>query len=161
MSYNPYQAGAEAMAAHQYTDYAKKKCLFPGVLLIVSGVLAMIGNVGGGLAFAGIYLGNPDIVIEEMKKEPQQELTEEELKTVMEVLGYSGLVVAALGFFGGLAIVAGGVQMIRLRGWIIAVLGAVLSMIPCFQGCFIFGIPIGIWCLVVLLDSSVKRSFGS
>ena len=161
MSYNPYQAGPEGATAHQYTDLAKKKCLAPGSLLIASGIIAIITNLVGGLMMAGVYLGAQDELMQQMQQQQPQNFDEDVFRMVFNVYGYTGLVSAILGLIGGAIIIFGGVQMIRLRGWILAVLAAVLSIIPCFQGCCIFGIPIGIWCLVVLMDSTVKPSFDS
>ena len=99
--------------------------------------------------------------MQQMQQQQPQNFDEDVFRMVFNVYGYTGLVSAILGLIGGAIIIFGGVQMIRLRGWILAVLAAVLIIIPCFQGCCIFGIPIGIWCLVVLMDSTVKPSFDS
>ncbi len=158
MSYNPYSTGVEG--APVQSSNAKDRCYVPGILLVISGIVGLVCNVGGGLVTAGVYLGAQEVVMEEFRKDPDQveNLTEEEARGVMNLLGYGGLVAAAGGLV-GILIVIGGVQMIRVRGWVIALLGALLSMVPCVQGCFILGVPIGIWCLVVLMDSSVKQAF--
>ena len=58
---------------------------------------------------------------------------------------------------GGLIIYASGL-MKQLRNHGLCVGAAVLSVIPC-TSCCLSGIPIGIWCLVVLLDANVKAAF--
>jgi len=160
MSYNPYSAGVEGRPPQSDGRYAKDRCHVPGILLVISGIIALVCNFAGGLVTAGIYLGGQEIIMEEMENDPELagELTKEEFLMTMNVVGYSGLVAAIGGLAGGLVVI-GGVQMMRLRGWVIALLGAILSMIPCVQGCCILGLPAGIWSLVVLMDSAVKREF--
>ena len=36
--------------------------------------------------------------------------------------------------------------------------GAIVAMLPC-SGCCLLGLPIGIWAIIVLIDSDVKRAF--
>jgi hypothetical protein len=49
--------------------------------------------------------------------------------------------------------------MMKLQGWGMALTAAILSLVPCFQGCCLLAIPAGIYAMVVLLDSSVKPTF--
>ena len=58
-----------------------------------------------------------------------------------------------------IGVVIGSVSMLRLRGYRSARAGAILSMIPFCSPCFVFGIPFGIWALVILLRPDVKRLF--
>lgn len=41
-----------------------------------------------------------------------------------------------------------------------ALTGCILACIPLCSPCFVFGIPFGIWGIIVLLNEDVKRSFG-
>ena len=57
-------------------------------------------------------------------------------------------------------ILASSIAMMRMRGWNMAVAGAIVAMIPCFSGyCCLLQLPIGIWMLVVLLSERVKTVF--
>lgn len=62
----------------------------------------------------------------------------------------------------GLAICAfviwAGIQMKALKGWQLCLAGSIAVMIPCF-GCYLTGIPLGIWALVVLMKPEVKAAF--
>ena len=58
-------------------------------------------------------------------------------------------------------IIYGGIQMLRARRYSIAMLAAVLALIPLSSICCIPGIPVGIWALIVLRDPEVKASFES
>lgn len=53
---------------------------------------------------------------------------------------------------------AGGVQLARRRTWAVAVVGAVMALLPCGCG-FVVGLPIGIWALVVLFNPAVRAAF--
>jgi hypothetical protein len=57
--------------------------------------------------------------------------------------------------------ILGGVMMRRLRGYPLAMTGAVLVAVPCLSplGCCLMGEVIGIWCLVVLLAEDVRAAF--
>jgi hypothetical protein len=54
----------------------------------------------------------------------------------------------------------GAVQMKKLANYNLALIAAVLCMLPCSVCCLI-NTPIGIWALVVLLDQGVKAAFTS
>ena len=54
--------------------------------------------------------------------------------------------------------VFGGLQMRRRTNYTVAVIASVVAMFQCSVACCI-GLPVGIWCLVVLLDDDVKNSF--
>lgn len=56
-------------------------------------------------------------------------------------------------------IVFGALQMKRLQNHGIAMGAAIVSIVPCLSPCFIFGIPFGIWALVVLNKPEVKAAF--
>ena len=74
----------------------------------------------------------------------------------------TGALSAILGGFSiliGLIILFGAVQMKSLSNYGLAMTVSILAMIPCISPCCLLGIPIGIWALVVLLDSNVKAAF--
>jgi hypothetical protein len=55
-------------------------------------------------------------------------------------------------------VIAGGIRMRRLEGRRFAALAAVLAMAPCSPA-MLFGLPIGVWALVVLSDPAVRIAF--
>lgn len=58
------------------------------------------------------------------------------------------------------AAIWGGINMMQLRGRGVALFAAILCLVPCVSSpCCIGGIPFGIWALIVLADSDVKRHF--
>ena len=52
----------------------------------------------------------------------------------------------------------GGLQMQKLESWGLCLAASIVAMVPCF-GCCIVGLPIGIWVLIVLVNSEVKAAF--
>ncbi len=63
-----------------------------------------------------------------------------------------------LGFAWAATVLMGGVQMKNLRNYGWAMAGSIVAMVPC-SVCCIFGLPFGIWSLVVLNNPDVKRAF--
>lgn len=56
-------------------------------------------------------------------------------------------------------IVYGALQMKDLKNHTLAMVAAIVSMIPCVGPCCVIGVPAGIWALVVLNKSEVKAAF--
>jgi hypothetical protein len=52
-------------------------------------------------------------------------------------------------------------RMANLEGHTPAIVFSLLALIPCTSGCCLIGLPIGIWCLVVLMKQEVKEAFTS
>ncbi len=55
--------------------------------------------------------------------------------------------------------IAGSVSMMSLRRYPLAVIAAILSMLPFATPCCVLGLPLGIWALVVLFRPEVSQSF--
>ena len=68
------------------------------------------------------------------------------------------LVVAAF-FFSSIAIAVGGAKMVFMESYSIAKIGAALACIPLISPFVLWGIPFGIWALIVLRDPKVKAAF--
>jgi hypothetical protein len=76
------------------------------------------------------------------------------------VMAYKiGTVVGALvGSLLNIAVIAGAVQMIRLRGYDLAKGSAMAAIVPCCS-LLCLNMPFGIWALVVLNQPDVRRMF--
>lgn len=55
--------------------------------------------------------------------------------------------------------VYGAYCMLRLEKLYLARIAAILSIIPICSGCYVLGIPFGIWALIVLNRPEVKAAF--
>ncbi len=58
-------------------------------------------------------------------------------------------------------ILFGAVQMKGAKMYGVSMATAILSVIPICSSCVCFGIPFGIWALIVLMDENVKSAFTS
>ena len=58
-----------------------------------------------------------------------------------------------------LLVIAGAIAMIRKRGRMLAMAGAIVALIPCLSPCILGGLPFGIWALVIMNRPDVKASF--
>lgn len=63
-----------------------------------------------------------------------------------------GLLVAAF-------IIYAALKMKNLEQWGLVVAASILAMLPCISPCCIIGLPIGIWCVVILSRPDVKAAF--
>ncbi len=58
-----------------------------------------------------------------------------------------------------LVILVGGVCMLRLKGYAMALTGAVVGLAPLCGPCLILAIPFSIWALVLLLKPDIRARF--
>jgi hypothetical protein len=57
-------------------------------------------------------------------------------------------------------VIVGGWRMRQLKSYGLAIVAAIMAMLPCTFG-WILGLPMGIWALVVLMDPIVREGFES
>jgi hypothetical protein len=81
-----------------------------------------------------------------------------EVLLVHGILVEEFLVVAAF-FFTGILIAVGGAKMAFMESYSMARIGAALACIPLISPFVVWGIPFGIWALIVLNDPKVKAAF--
>jgi hypothetical protein len=133
---------------------AKQRVQAPAIgLLAVGGinVLVALYNIFNGLfttATSGAQVNQPG-------------LTKDQQQTLAMVQGLSGttaiisgiliLIVAAV-------IIYGAMQMMKLKSHGLAMTSSILAMIPCIS-CCLFGLPIGIWSIMVISKPEVKSAF--
>ena len=55
----------------------------------------------------------------------------------------------------------GALRMRRLESRRLATAAAVLAVLPCTSACYVLGVPLGIWALVVLARPEVRSAFRS
>lgn len=88
----------------------------------------------------------------------QQGSTGDEQLIAGGVMGFYTLIFG-LGVVWNVFIGWAGWNMFRTQKHTIALVGAILAVIPCFNPCCFLGIPIGIWSIVVLNDPNAKAMF--
>lgn len=125
----------------------------PSVGLLVTGIIGAIFSLGG-LISLGIGTGITSLAGFGSDWMDEIPYDIEELWEGAFAMGSSlvGLLVA--GF-----IIYAALKMKDLEQWGLAVAASILAMIPCISPCCVVGLPIGIWCLVVLTRPEVKNTF--
>lgn len=58
-----------------------------------------------------------------------------------------------------MVVIAGAIQMLRRKTWGLGMAACILSMLHLGSCCCLFGLPLGIWGIVLLVDKNVKNSF--
>jgi hypothetical protein len=125
----------------------RKKVVAPGVALMIVGVLGVLGS----LAMAGLFAF---MLIEESKRGAGG--GPDALITAGIFIALSGFSLAAF-----LVVALGGARMRQCRNYGLAMTAAIIT-IASIALCGVFSailVPFGIWALVVLSNSEVKREF--
>jgi hypothetical protein len=128
----------------------KSKLRIPAIGLIVVAVLNAISGVM-------LLLGRLVRLIN--GQEPV--ITNEDQRLGYEVAGIYFPIVSLLSLAVAPIIIFGATQMLKVQGYGLAVLAAILALIPVTSICCIPGVPIGIWALIVLLSPQVKAAFAN
>lgn len=123
----------------------ERKVKGPAIGLIVTGAL-------GGLAALA------DIVVHLVFPEYASQSMEGMDPRVARYAEAGGYVYMLVWLASCVFIVLGGLQMLRLKSWLFALLTCIAAIVPCF-GCCCIGVPFGIWGLIVLQDEKVKEAF--
>jgi len=127
--------------------------------LVKGPAIALIVTAGLGIAFYGfsglftLFTGGT-MFHQEMPPDlpPQMRAFFEGMQGPLA--GVINLVIAALNGF----VLFGAIKLLRLQNHGVAMVAAVAAMLPC-QCCCLFGLPFGIWALVVLNKPEVKSQF--
>jgi hypothetical protein len=138
----------------------------PAVGLIIVGIL----NVLGALASAGLGTVYKNMPAEEFERQMRQQNPNDFAKMqqagwtgrrVLDFCFYTGVGGGAVAAFFALLTVLGGIRMLALKSYGLAVTAAVVTAIPCISpsACCLLGEGIGIWALVVLLSPDVRSAF--
>ena len=148
---NPYSAPMPGGPGVPGTSAVKGKLMGPGISLIIVGALGLL-CMGGYfiLTLVGLAM-DPSL-----QSPPPNAAESEQI----------GFYVGLYGTVGGMGISAllqvfvilGGVNFLRQKGRGMAMTACILSLIPCLSSCCIFGMPFGIWGLMVLADPNVKQA---
>lgn len=141
------------------------KITVPGTLMIGTGVLNLL--LGLGMCLMGFLFYNmPEAQLEQAMKqqsEQQREALKEKgigINQLRDIYVYGGGVGGAVSLVGSLLIITGGICMVMRKARGLAIFAALVTAIPCFNSpCCLFGVPIGIWALVVLFSPDVRAAF--
>ncbi len=172
MSYDPFAAGSdlppESVPTVQPGDsnQNRKRVQAPAIGLIVVGVLNLF--LAAGPAFYGIGASKvpPEQLEKAMKEQNPKALEEAEAQgwnvtQIRNMLVYGSFAFAAADFFASFLVILGGIRMLSLKNYVLAIVASILAAVPGFScsGCCGLGAIVGIWALIVLIHSDVRAAF--
>jgi len=83
----------------------------------------------------------------------------DQISRIVEGMGAGNMLFVGLGLILTALVFYGGMKMRKMENWGLALAASIIALFPCTSPCCCLGLPLGIWALVVLLDSSVKDAF--
>jgi len=124
------------------------KVVAPGIALIVVGVLGLLLSIFSvGIA----VLGTPPA--------PDPTKTPFENSFQRGRYGPTAAVIQSGFIILNSVIIAGGIAMVRVKTWGLALTSTIIAMVNFGNCCCIIGLPVGIWSIVILFQEDVKRAF--
>ena len=172
MSYDPYAAGSELppepdpAAQPSGAIRARQRVQAPAISLIVIGILNLLLAAIPAYVGIGVSRVPPEQWEEEMKKQDPKRLEDLQalgwnLTKFRNVFVYGSLALAAADFLASFLVILGGIRMLALKNYGLAIVAAIFSALPGLScsGCCGVGAVIGIWALIVLLDAEVHAAF--
>jgi hypothetical protein len=135
----------------------------PGIFLIVVGIFNILGAIypiANGLV---VLLASEKFLTEVMANNPLVPKGQPVDLNVARAGGVFWLVVGVLMVVLSFVTILGGVYMRSLKGYGLAIAGAIIACVPCISAmaCCGVGEGIGIWALVVLANPEVRAAFGA
>jgi hypothetical protein len=118
------------------------------VTAIVGLVMVVVGLVVNVMTLNGFHIG------------PQQMYDPQMQKLIGTLGGSLGIVQNIIGGIVGVVVLLGAAKMQKLESYQFALTASIMAMVPCISPCCLFGLPLGIWALVVLNKPEVKSHFG-
>jgi hypothetical protein len=125
----------------------------PAISLIVLGALgAAMQGLGMLIKLLGMGGGDLSQLEEVLGPEAARWIAMLQSPVVAVVTTAVGLAAAAL-------LIVGGLKMMKLESYALAMIAAVVAAIPCLSPCCCLGLPFTVWAVVVLLKDEVKAAF--
>ena len=139
-------------AASGGRDAALQLVKGPAIGLKVTAIVGLV-LVAAGLAMNVLTLGGFQIFPQQIN-DPQMQ------KLLSSLSGGLGIVQGIIGGVVGVIVLIGAAKMQKLQSYQFALTASIVAMVPCISPCCVFGLPFGIWALVVLNKPEVKSQFG-
>lgn len=74
-------------------------------------------------------------------------------------IGTFGMIFNCLALVATVVALVAAIMMLRMKSWGFSLTGAILSVIPCLNGCCLLSMPFGIWAIVILMKDETKAAF--
>jgi len=117
------------------------------VTAILGLILVVLGLVVNVLTLSGFQIG-------------MQQFNDPQLQKLVSTLGGGlGMFQDIIGAVVGVVVLIGAGKMQKLQSYQFVLTSSIVAMVPCISPCCIFGLPFGIWALVVLNKPEVKSHF--
>jgi hypothetical protein len=141
------------------TDEQKPVQAVPDPAAQVSGPsigLLVTGIIGGIFSLLGLFMSFLGTSLSSIMADRIDEFDE---RYVDMFEGAAGMVSSFIGIVVAAFIIYAALKMKELSQYGLCMAASILAMIPCISPCCIIGLPIGIWCLIVLSKPEVKTAF--
>jgi hypothetical protein len=130
----------------------RRMLLLPGLGLVICGILGAIHVVN---VFREIWASGPEGMNKSLESMPLRNWVVPPPSP--EALYFSTLFICVVFLLISLGMVAGGIQILRLRTYWLAIAGSILGMLNLVSFCF--SAPLGVWSLMVLRLPEVRAAF--
>jgi len=122
----------------------------PSIGLLVTGI------IGGVFSVIGLFMSFFGTSLSSLMADRFDQF-EEQYANLFE--GAAGIASSFIGILVAALIIYAALKMKELSQYGLCMAASILAMIPCISPCCIIGLPIGIWCLIVLTKPEVKTAF--
>jgi hypothetical protein len=122
----------------------------PSIGLLVTGI------IGGIFSVLGLFMSFLGTSISSLMADRFNEFDD---RYAQMFEGAAGIASSFIGIVVAAFIIYAALKMKDLSQYGLCMAASILAMIPCISPCCIIGLPIGIWCLIVLSKPEVKTAF--
>jgi hypothetical protein len=148
---------------------ARERVTLPAIFLIIIGAFNIL--LGGFSALNGLAARNipaEEIKEQSIKSDPKNQKAFDDLakqgysfETVLSVVVNGMLIGGLLGVLFAILIILGGIRMLQMKNYGLAMFSTLLAAIPCLSGsaCCGVGEIVALWSIVVLLQGDVRAAF--
>lgn len=137
---------------------AAAKVKAPGILFVVFGVLGLLLTIAG--PFLKPFYVDMMMNFFRSMNIPLDANAQAQMEAARNAgLGAGDIFGLVLGFTVNVLILIGGLKMMKLQAWGLALTAAILVMLPCGSFCCCLGLPLGIWAVILLNKPEVKGAF--
>jgi hypothetical protein len=135
----------------------QRALMWPGIGLLICGVLSGIQTIA---IFSEIVARGPEGMVRLVEEATPQWLRALTLQqTSPDALYVRALVVEGLSLVISLGMLLGGMQMLRVQWYWLAIVGSLLACVNFPNGCCVMTAPLGLWSLLVLRLPEVRSAF--
>ncbi len=144
----------------------RQRVQVPAIALIVVGVLNLLLAAGPALYGLGASKMPLEQLEQEMRARNAKAVDDMEaqgwsVSDIRNLIVYGSLSWAGVDFLASFLVILGGVRMLALKNYGLAILAAIVAALPgvSCSGCCGLSVIVGIWALVVLINSDVRAAF--